>query len=178
MAPNTADETRTETRTGTSGPHTARARNSAVKVTPSAWILCDASEISAVRVSMGLKRTPDCTALLGEAPRADSVRADRLFPAVGAVPLEGLTSDGGDAVEIPVTVEEGQSLELRGRCNHQVHRACAAVLPFAGQQFLDPPGAIISSVVHGHPAEEQAHVLDASGPVLGRTRAVEELQLG
>lgn len=62
--------------------------------------------------------------------------------------------------------------------NHQVHRARAAVLPFAGQQLLDPPGAIVGPVVHGHPAEEQAHVLDAACPVLGRARTAEELRPG
>jgi hypothetical protein len=77
-----------------------------------------------------------------------------------------------------VVVQQGQAVQFSGRRHHKVYRASAAMLRPAGQLTLDFPGACVSVVVHGHPAEQGAHVLDTLLAVRGGAGAVEELQLG
>jgi hypothetical protein len=51
------------------------------------------------------------------------------FPGFGAVPLERLASDGGDALEVPVTVQQRQSLQLGRGGHHEIDGSGTAVPP-------------------------------------------------
>jgi len=100
------------------------------------------------------------------------------FPLVWAVPLERLSGDRGDALEVPVPVQKSQPLQLGRGGHHEVDGSGAAVLSALGEDLLDLPGAVVGAVVDRHPPEEQAHVVDALCPVRSGTCAAEELQLG
>jgi len=117
-------------------------------------------------------RTPHSTRRLA-CWRSASSRSSRR-----AVPLKGLPGHGRDALEVPVTMQQGQTLEFGRRRHDEIYGSGAAVLPSLGQCFLDLPRAIESAVVHRHPPKQQPHVLDALSSVRGGAGAVEKLQLG
>lgn len=80
-----------------------------------------------------------------------------------AVPLHGLAGDGSDAFEVMVAVQEGQSLEFRGRGNDEVGGSRTAVLTALGQQLLNLPGPVKPA----RPQVRQApHMLANSGSLL------------
>lgn len=59
-------------------------------------------------------------------------------------------------LEVPVAVQERQSLQLGRGGHHEVDGSGAAVLSAPGEDLLDPPGEVLGTVVDRHPAEEQA----------------------
>ena len=64
--------------------------------------------------------------------------------ALGIIPIlspdrttEGLARHGRDALEVPVTMQQGQTLEFGRRRHDEIYGSGAAVLPSLGQCFLD-----------------------------------------
>lgn len=54
----------------------------------------------------------------------------------GAVPLECLAGDGGDALEVPVAMEQRQPLQLGRGGHHEIDGPVAAVLSALGEDLL------------------------------------------
>jgi hypothetical protein len=92
-------------------------------------------------------------------------------------PLDCLPGYGRDAFEVPIAVQQSQSLQFCRGGDNEIHRPGAAVLAALSERFLDLPGAVIGPVVDGNPAEYQPHVLYALRTVSSRASAV-ELELG
>lgn len=87
--------------------------------------------------------------------RKRSALAVGSFPGFGAVPLERLTSDSGDALEVPVTVRQRQSLQL-GRGSHHggtavADRRSAGRRPPTARLAGRPRRTTSAENLHAHP---------------------------
>lgn len=80
------------------------------------------------------------------------------------------------AFEIAVAVQQCQSAQLRGGCDHKVHRTGTAVFTTSGQQALHFPGSSVGTIVDRLPTEQGAHFLNQTFPIGSGSGAVEELE--
>lgn len=62
--------------------------------------------------------------------------------AAGDNPDVGLSGGCGDVLEVGVVVHEYRAVELGDRGRDEIDDPCCPVLPFAGHQLLDFPGAV------------------------------------
>lgn len=80
---------------------------------PRLRVIGDLSDLDRAALHLGF---PDSLVSPG---RERSTRAVGSFAGFGAVPLERLAGDCGDALEVPVAMEQCQSLQLGRGCHHE-----------------------------------------------------------